>query len=84
MNDERDRFGDKLRDAEKAREDKWAREEDERLLEKLRQKHSAEVHCPKCNGQLVARAAGGLAAMACPDGHGAWLDHEAWEKLVQG
>jgi uncharacterized protein with PIN domain len=36
MSDERDRFGDKLREAEKALEDQWAHDRDRDLLDKLR------------------------------------------------
>lgn len=83
MADEKDRFGDKLHDAEKAREDKWARERDEELLAKLRHKQSAEMPCPSCGERLVAQAAGNLTVMACSHGHGAWLDHDALAKLGQ-
>lgn len=83
MADEKDRFGDKLHDVEKAREDQWAREQDQKLLEKLRQKPQAEMHCPQCSSKLTARVASGLAMMACERGHGAWLDHEAVEALMK-
>lgn len=84
MSDERDRFGDKLHDVEKAREDQWAREQDQRLLEKLRQRQAAVVHCPECNQQLVPRAVRGIALLACPREHGAWLDAESLRHLGQG
>jgi hypothetical protein len=83
MADEKDRFGDKLHDAEKAREDKWAREQDQLLLEKLRQKHSAELHCPQCAAELASRPLDRVAVMACPEGHGAWLDHDALEQIAR-
>lgn len=49
------------------------------LVEKVR--HSKEIDCPDCGTRLKAEAgltAGeeGLAGMACPNGHGAWLDQE--------
>lgn len=41
-NDEKDRYGDKLRELERAREDKYFADKDKELLEKLRhQKPSA-------------------------------------------
>lgn len=83
MADEKDRLGDKFHDVEKAREDQWAREQDRKLIEKMRQKQKAEIHCPLCQQKLVARAADGVAMMTCPTGHGAWLDHEALEKLAK-
>lgn len=81
MNDNKDRFGDKLHDAEKAQEDKWAREEDQRLIEKLREKEHAQLHCPRCNAKLTARVEAGLALLACPDDHGAWIDHQTLQQL---
>ena len=81
MSDEKDRFGDKLHNLEKAREDQWAREQDKVLLERLRQRHHEDLHCPKCKAVLAARMEGSHAAFACPHGHGAWLDHEAVKAL---
>jgi hypothetical protein len=87
MADEKDRLGDKLHDAEKAREDQWAHEEDRKLIEKQRRKmaeqkqEGASLQCPQCGKPLVATAqsgiAGSVAMMACPDDHGAWLDSAA-------
>ena len=83
MADEKDRLGDKFHDVEKAREDQWAREQDQKLIEKMRQKQKAESHCPQCQQKLVAKAADGVVMMACPTGHGAWLDKDALEKLAK-
>jgi hypothetical protein len=83
MVDEKDRLGDKFHDVEKAREDQWAREQDQRLIEKMRVKQKTELHCPLCQEKLVGKAADGVAMMACPTGHGAWLDQEALEKLAK-
>ena len=41
-NQEKDRFGDKLRDAEKAREDEYFARQERELLEKLKRKQQAE------------------------------------------
>jgi hypothetical protein len=41
-NQEKDRFGDKLRDAEKGREEDYFARRDRELLEKLKQKQQAE------------------------------------------
>jgi Transcription factor zinc-finger len=84
MSDERDRLGDKLHDVEKAREDQWARQQDQQLLEKLRQRQAAEVLCPQCNSKLVPRVVGGIAILACPSDHGAWLDAESLRHLPKG
>jgi len=78
-----DKFGDKLRDVEKARENQWAHERDERLLERLRHQQ-AELNCPRCKSKLIGRHEGGFTVMVCEDGHGAWLDHDALHGLIHG
>jgi hypothetical protein len=83
MDDQKDRFGEKIRDLEKVREDQWAREQDRALLEKMRVRQDAALHCPRCGSELVAQAGGALTMMACPDGHGAWLDGAALQRLVE-
>jgi predicted Zn-ribbon and HTH transcriptional regulator len=58
--EEKDRFGDKLREVERAREDQFFKKRDQELLEKLRQKKQEEAEaqvaapdrCPKCGAQL--------------------------------
>jgi len=81
MSDEKDRFGDKLHNLEKAREDQWAREQDRVLMEKLRQRNTEDLHCPKCKAVLATKMEGTHAVFACPSGHGAWLDREAVQAL---
>ena len=81
MEDQKDRFGDKLRDLEKVREDQWAREQDQALIEKMRARQHTELHCPRCAAPLVVQPGGEVAAMACPNGHGAWLEPAALERL---
>jgi Transcription factor zinc-finger len=83
MSDEKDRYGDKLRDLEKAREEQWAREEDQRLLAKLRDKSHPDLLCPQCQSKLVASTGGPFATMGCPSGHGAWVDHQTLEALLK-
>ena len=41
-NEQKDRFGDKLRDAEKAREDEYFARRDRELLEKLRREQAEQ------------------------------------------
>lgn len=81
MADETDRLGRLLRQAEKAREDQWARERDEEILKRLREKYAKHIYCPECGTQLDPRAAIGLGGMACPRNHGGWMDPETLEKL---
>ncbi len=81
MDDQKDRFGDKIHDLEKVREDQWAREQDRLLLDKLRARQDAQLHCPRCSAQLVSRSGSESTILACPDGHGAWLEGAALERL---
>jgi Zn-finger nucleic acid-binding protein len=81
MADQKDRLGSKLHDVERAREDQWARQRDEEILEKLRQKYSKAIDCPQCGHRLDARVAIGVGGMACPSHHGAWVDAEALEQF---
>ena len=64
----KDRFGDKLRDVEKAREDQYAAERDRELIEKLRKKQEElrqaaskaadkmGMLCPRCHRELEPRS----------------------------
>jgi hypothetical protein len=80
MSNEKDRFGEKIHDLEKAREDQWAREQDRLLLEKMRGRQNQALHCPRCEAELLARPGGELLTMECPNGHGAWLEGAALQK----
>jgi Zn-finger nucleic acid-binding protein len=81
MSDEKDRLGDKLHQAEMARENQWARQNDAELIERLRRKYVKAVDCPHCGARLDARVAIGVGGMACSSHHGAWVDGEALEQL---
>jgi Zn-finger nucleic acid-binding protein len=81
MSDEKDRLGDKLHHVESARENQWARQRDEEILEKLRLKYAKEIKCPQCGHRLDARVAIGVGGMACPSHHGAWVDAEALDQF---
>jgi hypothetical protein len=83
MEDQKDRFGDKIHDLEKVREDQWAREQDKMLLEQMRARQHSMLHCPRCQAQLVAQVGGELTIMACPDGHGGWLEGAAFARLIE-
>jgi hypothetical protein len=83
MNDQKDRYGDKIHELEKAREDQWAREQDRRLLEKMRASQHPVLHCPRCEVKLVAQVGGELSIMVCPNGHGGWVEGAALERLIE-
>jgi Transcription factor zinc-finger len=82
MADEKDRYGEKIHDRGKVHEDQWARDQDQKLLDKLRQIPPAQLHCPQCNRALVAQVDGGLDLMSCSEGHGAWIDQAALKPLL--
>jgi hypothetical protein len=89
--EEKDRFGDKLRDVEKAREDKFFADRDRELLQKLKgQTQSqqeqavrdlARTRCPRCGERLVTKMHLDVEVDECPSGHGLWLDAGEMEKL---
>jgi hypothetical protein len=83
MDDQKDRFGDKIHEVEKAREDQWAHEQDRMLLEKMRARQHPAPHCPRCEVQLVTRAGSELSIMVCPNGHGGWVEGAALERLIE-
>ncbi len=90
--DEKDRLGEKLRAAEKAREDKFFAERDRELLLKLKAKAGtqdeeavrelAHMRCPKCGERLATRIRLDVSIDECPAGHGMWLDTGELDKLV--
>jgi len=82
MSEEKDRFGEKIRQAEIARENQWARQRDEEILERLRKKYVKAIKCPQCSKNLDARVAIGVGGMACPQHHGAWADRETLDQLI--
>ncbi len=62
---EKDRMGEKLRQKEKAEEDRYFAERDKELLNKL--KHEAKAgHCPTCGTPLETIERGGKTTHECP------------------
>ena len=82
MSDEKDRLGDKFKDVEAARENQWAREQDAKLLEKMRQRLHSMV-CPHCGQTLVEKTEGGIHMRVCPKGEGAWLEPQVLKTLIK-
>lgn len=90
--DDKDRLGEKLRQKEKAEEDRYFSERDRALLERLRQqKTAAEMEqlralargrCPRCGEALVGVEHHGVTVDECPAGHGMWLDRGELETLA--
>lgn len=91
--DQKDRFGDTLREAEKAREDLYFAEQDKKLVEKLKAAKQAEaeaelrsaarMRCPKCGQRLSARSFHEVQVEECPDCGGLWLDAGEFEALAK-
>ena len=81
---EKDRFGDKLRDKERAEEDRYFAEKDKAALEKLKARKASEQEqgvrelaigrCPKCGERLEAVTLDTVTIDKCPDCKGIWLD----------
>ena len=90
--DEKDRFGDKLRDVERAREDQYFKQRDQELLDKLREKKDEESEaaarvatrgrCPKCGTHLQVREQQGVEVDECPSCGGVWLDQGELEEIA--
>ncbi len=83
VGDNKDRLGDKLKDAGAAREDQWARKNDAELVEKMR-KRLSQTACPKCKEILVPKTEAGVKMHVCPEGHGAWLDAGQLKSVLKG
>jgi hypothetical protein len=90
MADEKDRYGDKLRDAEKAREDKYFAERDRALLDKLRASKTADdeetlaqlalMRCPKDGTRLAQKTHLDVTFEECPRCEGIWFDKGEMEE----
>lgn len=93
MPSEKDRLGEKLRDAEKAREDEYFARRDKELIEKLRSKREKEfkdelkaagsMTCPRCGERLHERVEHGVRIDECPACGGLWLDKGELETLAE-
>src|SRR5262245_57449045 len=92
MIDEKDRLGNKLRDAERGQEDEYFARRDRELLEKLRGTKEEDIEdtlrrvalmrCPKCGVSLDARRMHGVSVEHCPKCDGIWLDHGELEAIA--
>src|SRR5262245_24248859 len=83
--DEKDRFGDKLRDVERAREDQYFAEQDRKLVEALRAKEARGTGltcCPKDGTQLETHCHNGVTVEECPSCHGMWLDYDGQQAMA--
>jgi hypothetical protein len=86
--DHKDRFGEKLKEAERAREHQYFAERDKQLLAKLRgakegEAEAAQMHCPKCGVHLQHRTIHEIDVAECSACHGMWLDQGELKKISQ-
>jgi len=89
---EKDTFGDKLRDKEKADEDLYFAERDRELVAKRKariaeetqasQSESVHMRCPKCGERLSADFLHGIHVEVCATCHGGWLERTELEQLM--
>lgn len=87
---EKDRFGDKLRDKEKAEEDRYFAQRDKELLQKLKTKPGPQANpevprmlCPKCGGRLKELTFRNVLIDECTVCGGIWLDKGELEVLTE-
>jgi hypothetical protein len=89
--DEKDRFGEKLKERERAEEDLYFAKRDRELLEKLKQKQPEKAaaepaptlgRCPKCGAALAERNIDGVTVDQCGSCGGVWLDAGELETLA--
>jgi DNA-directed RNA polymerase subunit RPC12/RpoP len=81
---EKDPFGDKLREKERADEDRYFAERDRALLEKIRlsdeagreaaAREVARGRCPRCGTRLTPQSLESVDVNTCPACGGLWLD----------
>ena len=93
MASEKDRFGDKLRDAGQGREDEYFAARDRELLAKLKTGSEAEREaqlrsdargrCPRDGSELHSRKLHGVTLEECPVCKGTWLDEGEWKVLAE-
>jgi hypothetical protein len=91
--DEKDRLGAKIRDKEKAEEDRYFAKRDRELIEKLKQQQAAAgeteirqqalMRCPKCGEKLASLQYNEVTVEECPSCKGMWLDRGELETVAQ-
>ncbi len=90
--DEKDRLGDKLRDVEKGREDKYFADRDRELLLKAKAERSSQdelqlkeagMHCPKCGERLTTVQHLDVTVDECPACRGMRLDKRELEEIAR-
>ena len=86
---EKDRFGETMKLAERAKEDIYFAEHDRDLIAKLKaklqkvDKTAIDLRCPKCSGHLEGYRFEGFALDRCDTCGGIWMDRGELEGVVR-
>ncbi len=92
MEDQKDRFGEKMRLVERAKEDIYFAEKDRELIEKLKarlkkversQGQEQQLGCPKCRGNLESYVFMEFFLDRCQSCGGLWLDNGELEGILK-
>jgi hypothetical protein len=89
MADEKDRFGETMKLAERAKEDIYFAERDRELIEKLKEQlkkvdeTGSKLLCPKCPGRLETYTFQGFALDRCQNCGGIWMDKGELEGVIR-
>lgn len=84
---DKDRMGDKLRDKEKAEEDRYFAEQDRKKLDSLKENDAGPAPkgmCPKgCGATLAEHERGGAMIDICSSCGGIWFDRGELEQVME-
>src|SRR5262249_37812393 len=88
MSDDKDHLREKLYERGKAEEDRYFAELSQKQVAKIRTEHAKSIaaghaNCPRCGATLEVAQRHGVAAEACPKGHGIWVDMDDLDKITQ-
>ena len=86
MADEKDPLGERLKEKERAEEERYFRQREKEAIERLRQKQSTtEGHmtCPKDGTPLQTVSQFGVTVEECPTCRGMWLDPGELETIAK-
>jgi Zn-finger nucleic acid-binding protein len=90
MEDQKDRFGEKMRLVERAKEDIYFAEKDRELIEKLKarlkkieRKDGSALRCPKCQGVLETYLFMDFVLDRCAECQGIWLDNGELQGILK-
>jgi hypothetical protein len=83
---DKDRYGETLRNREKAEEDRYAAEQDRLRIERLRQQaqvvQATKGLCPQCGAPLSASKTLDVAVQTCGRCRGVWLTIADLERIM--